>query len=467
MNFERARKIADAVLYEGYLLYPYRASARKNQLRWQFGVLAPRAWSEAGGCEDWWRQTECLVECVGAARLRGKLRFLQIAARRIEAADSAGGFHPVPSAEIGGQLYTSWEEGIEREVDFALALDPNGGASSELSFAFPGSAEVESIAAPTHPAGVSSKEMVEGNGTGRIIHQRSAIAGTIRMEVEPIPGPYSLVKVRLREENLTPWTGLDDARDVVTAAFFVGAHLLLGVEDGAFVSLADPPQWAMGAVSSCSNVRTWPVMAGEPGERNLVLSSPIILEDYPRVAPESPASLFDATEIDEILTLRTMTLTDEEKREARSTDPRAAAIIDRVDNLPPEVLDHLHGAIRYLREAETQRPCADAGQPSDAPWWDPGVDASVNPEVDNVEINGVALAKGSRVRLRPRMHRADAQDMFLDGRAALVQGVFRDIDDHHYLAVTLEDDPAADLYQSHGRFLYFQPDEVEPLRERP
>jgi hypothetical protein len=445
MNFERARKIADAVLYEGYILYPYRASARKNQLRWQFGVLAPRAWSEAGGCEQWWRQTECLVECAGAARLTGKLRFLQIAARRVEIAQGAGVFRPVPSAEIEGSLYTSWEEGLEREVDFAVVLDPGAGASLVVPFEFSHSAGVEEI----------------GDGAGklaaRILHEQAAISGVLRIDLEPIPGPYSLVKVRLREENLTPWTAVDATREEVLTAFLVGAHALLGVEGGAFVSLMDPPQWASGAAQSCSNVRTWPVMAGEPGERNLILSSPIILEDYPRVAPESPSDLFDATEIDEILTLRTMTLTDQEKREARATDPRAAAIIDRVDNMPLEVLDRLHGAIRYLREAGGEQP--------KAPWWDPGADASVRPEVDSVEVCGVALAKGSRVRLRPRMQRADAQDMFLEGRIAQVQGVFRDLDDHSYLAVTLEDDPAADLYQSHGRFLYFQPDEVEPFEE--
>ena len=44
MSFDRARKIADAVLYEGYLLYPYRASAAKNRVRWQWGVLAPASW---------------------------------------------------------------------------------------------------------------------------------------------------------------------------------------------------------------------------------------------------------------------------------------------------------------------------------------------------------------------------------------------------------------------------------------
>ena len=115
-------------------------------------------------------------------------------------------------------------------------------------------------------------------------------------------------KLRLREENLTPWTALEAGRDAVHDGVLVGAHALLGVEDGAFVSMVDPPRWAAGAIQSCSNVRTWPVMAGEQGERNLMLSSPIILEDYPQVAPESPADLFDATEIDEILTLRTMAL---------------------------------------------------------------------------------------------------------------------------------------------------------------
>ncbi|HKD67210.1 MAG TPA: hypothetical protein VKB84_10250 [Candidatus Binataceae bacterium] len=449
MNFERARKIADVVLYEGYILYPYRASADKNHLRWQFGVLAPRTWSEADGSEHWWRQTECLVECAGAARLTGKLRFLQIAARRVAIADGADTFRPVPSAEIGGKLYTSWEEGVEREVDFALALDNHNGATLEVPFEFPYGIEVEEV----------------GDGavrqTARIVHEQDAIRGVVRIEAERIPAPYPLIKLRLREENLTPWTTPGAVREAVLTSFFVGAHMLLGVEDARFISLLDPPHWAADAVQLCSNVRTWPVMAGEPGQDDLILSSPIILEDYPRVAPESPADMFDATEIDEILTLRTMTLTDEEKREARATDPRAAAIIDRVDNMPSEMLDRLHGAIRYLREAGR-------GEPTVVPWWDPAADDSVYPEVDSVEVSGVALAKGSRVLLRPRINGADAQDMFLEGRVARVQGVFRDFDDRDYLAVTLEDDPAADLYQSHGRFLYFQPDEVEPMRlERP
>ncbi len=447
MNFEEVRKIADCVLYEGYILYPYRASARKNRVRWQFGVLAPRAWSEAGGCEEWWRQTECLVECAGAGQLAGRLRFLQAAARRVEIAEEAGRFRPVASAEIDGKLYTSWEEGVEREVEFALDFDRSRPISRTVPFEFAAGTGVEEIGGRA------------GEPAIRIMREHRALSGALCIEAEPLPGPYPLVKVRIREENLTPWTAPHAAREEALPAFLVGAHLLLGVEDAAFVSLADPPQWAAQAAQSCRNVRTWPAMAGEAGARNLILSAPIILEDYPRVAPESPADLFDATEIDELLTLRTMTLSEEEKREARATDPRAAAIIDRVDNLPPEVLDRLHGAIRYLREVRGEHPAAS--------WQEPGADASVRPESDSVEVCGVTLARGSRVRLRPRIRRADAQDMFLDGRIARIEGVLRDVENRDYLAVTLEDDPAAELYQCHGRFLYFAPDEVEPIKERP
>jgi hypothetical protein len=218
-------------------------------------------------------------------------------------------------------------------------------------------------------------------------------------------------------------------------------------------------------VAECVNERAWPVLVGEPGRSDTVLCSPIILYDYPEIAEESDGNLFDGTEIDEILTLRTMTLTDEEKREARATDQRAADLIDRVDNMPPELLDRLHGTVRYLRAMTTpgvpEEPAAITEPPS-VPWWDPGSDSSVSPETDTVMIDGVAVGRGTRVRLRPG-HRADAHDMFLAGRVAIVQAVLLDVDDNWHLAVTIEDDPGADLYAAHGRYRYFGTDEVEPL----
>jgi hypothetical protein len=192
-----------------------------------------------------------------------------------------------------------------------------------------------------------------------------------------------------------------------------------------------------------------------------MLSSPILLYDHPEVAPESPGDLFDATEIDEILSLRTMTLTDEEKQEARATDPRAAAVVDRVDGLPQEVFARLHGAIRSLRPAgHTERATR-----SEVPWWSPEADASVSPETDSVMVAGVPVSRGSLVRLSPRRS-ADAHDMFLKDRVARVQAVFVDVDGSRHLAVTLEGAEGSDFQQWYGRFFYFSPDEVEPVPER-
>ena len=129
----------------------------------------------------------------------------------------------------------------------------------------------------------------------------------------------------------------------------------------------------------------------------------------------------------------------------------------------------LHGTIRAMSpsHARHRRPASPAGEGEQVPWWDPGADASVSPGTDSVVIAGHRVARGSRVILRPGRRRADAQDMFLAGRAALVEAVLLDVDDTAYLAVTLADDPAADLQSAHGRFLYFAPDEVEPDASEP
>ena len=99
-----------------------------------------------------------------------------------------------------------------------------------------------------------------------------------------------------------------------------------------FVSLLEPSAEASAAAARCHQERCFPVLAGRPGSTDVVLGSPIILYDYPEIAEESAGALFDSTEIDEILTLRVMTMTDAEKAEARATDPRAAEIIDRCDD---------------------------------------------------------------------------------------------------------------------------------------
>jgi hypothetical protein len=480
--FEVARKVADAVLYEGYLLYPYRASAAKNQARWQFGVLMPRLWSESGPDEPWSTQTECLLEPEDTTTVRVLVRFLHVQSKTVEAVDvEAGTFNEVPALPVDGSELVPWDEATEHEVTVEAPLARLLEGELTTPFERPGGRRVE----PVHT--------VSGKLAGRTVRRRWPVMGSVRLSAERLEGPYGLVRLRLVLENATAWNNPGADRSVALRHSLVAAHSLLGIDQGVFLSLLDPPEWAKPAAEACKNLHTWPVLIGEEGRRDAMLSSPIILYDHPTIAPESPGDLFDATEIDEILTLRTMALTEAEKREARATDERAAAIIDRVDSMPPELLERLHGAVRYLRgvegaeEAEPGGPgtgtpdprppvdgaptgrVAEGGAGGDrlstapelVPWWDPGADRTVHPETDGVVVAGVTVAKGSRVYLRPGQ-RADAQDMFLAGREATVEAVFLDVDGNRHLAVTLDEDPAADLQRWHGRYLYFSPDEVEP-----
>ena len=107
---------------------------------------------------------------------------------------------------------------------------------------------------------------------------------------------------------------------------------------------------------------------------------------------------YDSTEIDEILTLRVMTMTDEEKAQARATDPLAAQIIDRCDAMSPEAMQRLHGV---LRDPHAGEPSLIPEIPDGVQWWDPLADNAVRPDIDAVLVNGVAVSRGSRVRLHP------------------------------------------------------------------
>ncbi len=443
--FAPALRVADAVLFEGYLLYPYRASAAKNQVRWQFGVLMPPSFTDGG--EPAAHQAEMLLEPREGAVLHVRVRFLHVQTKTVEQVED-GRFVPVPELLVDGERLICWDEAVPVEVD--TEVDVGGLLAGER--AVPIRVPAERVEEPVRDA--------SGAVRGRIVRERRPLDGVLRLSAQVLPGPYVL-RVRARVENAaTPAVG---SREEALRHALVAAHTVLAVSGGAFLSLLEPPEWAHPIAVACENVGVWPVLVGG---HELVLASPIILYDHPSIAPESPGELHDGLEIDEILSLRTMALTEEEKREARATDPRAAAIIDRVDSMPQEMLDRLHGAIRYLRGAG---PHPRAEDPAElAPWWDPGSDTSVSPETDAVTVSGVPVARGSRVVLHPRHGRTDAQDMFLDGRTATVAAVLCNVDDEWHLAVTPDDDPeAAELMLAHGRYLYFAPDEVEPLEVVP
>ncbi|MDH6696250.1 hypothetical protein P3T26_000698 [Streptomyces sp. MAA16] len=441
IDLDPVREVADAVLYEGYLLYPYRASSHKNQSRWQFGVLGPPAAAPASFAEDPGMAMQCLLavpaDAPGPGEVTVLLRFLQHQVRQVLRRDADGAETAVAELVVAGRSVLTWDEAVECEVD--LGALPLAGSTDQVR---------------TVAGGEETEILTDADGSvvGRIVRGRDALTVRVRTRVEEDDG---LLRLSVRVDN--EHAGAVADKDAAIHASLIGTHLLLQAQGAAFVSLREPPRQAAAAAARCEQRRCWPVLAGPKGSTDTVLGAPIILYDHPEIAEQSTGALFDSTEIDEILTLRVMTMTEAEKEEARATDPRAREIIDRCDAMAPGELQQLHG---LLRDPQGRGP--DAFDTGGAPWWDPAADASVSPESDSVLVDGVAVAKGSLVRVRPR-RRADAQDLFFAGQVARVTAVLSDVDGGVHVALVLVDDPAADLHDWYGRYFYFTPDELEPL----
>lgn len=250
MSDDVVRRIADAVLYEGHMLFPYRPSAPKNRQRWTFGGVYPPAYAAAIG-ERSRVSCQCLVEG-DAPRVDVEVRFLHGADERTA--------RPGP---------------IE---------DPPGAVRVELDELRPG-----------------------------------------------------LRRVSLAIENTSAWAGADRAEAI--AHTLGSAQAILRVEDGAFISPRE-------SAEPLASEGLWPVLVGEPGDRSTLLASPIILDDYPRVAPESPGDFFDGCEIDGLLVASILGLSDDEKRQIRAGDARARAILERTEAMTRPEVARLHGTWR-------------------------------------------------------------------------------------------------------------------------
>jgi hypothetical protein len=353
MNLERVEKIAEAVLYEGYMLYPYRASAVKNQQRWNFGVLCPRSYSELqNGSEAWSMQTECLLEGDSSSRLSVKIRFLQIVNRTVGRLtlplhELTQGFEPefeiVDRLEVGGQSFVPWQEALEREVAIPPARATATLLYCPMLFGF--------------PAGRSLEPLRDESGliAGVIVREWEALSGAV--EIDGKQCEQGVIKITVQVQNLSAFVSTQQQTRADALMYsLISAHTILALEDGRFISMLDPPETLRSLVDECSNLGTWPVLVGDEGDRDTVLSSPIILYDYPQIAPESSGALFDGTEIDEILSLRILTMTDEEKREMSQSDQRTREILERTENMQPEHFMKMHGVMRGLHPQPKEAP---------------------------------------------------------------------------------------------------------------
>jgi hypothetical protein len=314
MSVDAVAAIARTLLYEGYLLYPYRPSAIKNRQRFNFGVLYPepyaRASSEASALE-----AQFPVCGTGESQLAISVRFLQLSEA---AADGS-----------------SWQVGIERDLALEpTPLDDLARAPTVQAFAFR-PVDGRGLATPPAPTGADP------------------ISGLVEVHVERVAPDAGILRVRVANAGSLDGTA---ARDSALVRALVSAHVVARVDGGEFVSLLDPPPDRRDLSARCANTGVFPVLVGEPGRRDCMVASSIILYDYPQIAPESAGDLFDGTEIDEILALRILTLTEDEKREVRHADDRARAILDRTEGLAPEHWARLHGAVRGLRRATGDAP---------------------------------------------------------------------------------------------------------------
>jgi hypothetical protein len=369
--------IARAVLYEGYLLYPYRTSSLKNSKPAMMGTLYPGGLDLVrSGAERAELSMECLLAAEGVPTISAELRFLQL---------------------------TSPEtvESIERK----LPIEPGIGHFS--------------------------------------IDDDFQLAGESEMRVEPLAS--NMFKLSIRVRNTTSIAAVEPHPAHYA---FHSAHVVATLEGGHFISLTDPPKHLHELASRCVNAGIWPVLVGDAGTATTILASAIVLPDYPQIASESPGDLHDSSEIDEILTLRILTMTDEEKMSARDSGTRAQSILHRTESLTREHMANLHGAFRE-----------DVGNRWSA--WDIGLGTSVNV----VRIQGTDLSVGDRVTLSPRKH-ADILDSALKGRTATIVGIEQDLEDRIHVALVVDDDPGRDLgeLRQPGHRFFFSPDELEPLR---
>lgn len=467
MNGSQLTELVNAVLYEGYILYPYRPSSKKNSHeRFTFGRVYPQAYSVAEqGREPCLVQTECLVRHSGdKAAVEATARFLHPMAREIRVVkpgaeprhphrENDSAFQVVPELEVDGELYQTWMEAVEREVTLPeIELNNSAPQTLALPFAFQASRSIEPLHARNQEA------------AGWMVRRQCLATGLVECAVRALePG---LHKITIRICNSTPLLPGELAqREEVALRTLASVHTLLTVQGGEFVSLLDPPAQLKDAAAACANIGTWPVLVGDEkqGERDTMLSSPIILYDYPKVAPESAGPLFDATEIDEILSLRILTLTEREKIEMRRVDEQARRLLERTESLSDERWLKLHGT---LRPVQPPAEVAASAQPNPGPPVEFDDFFGASTRLEGVSVKGVFLRAGDRVRLCPKA-RADAIDLALKGQTAVIEAVEQDLERQVHLAVVLEHDPGKDLglLRQPGHRFFYGVDEVEPLLE--
>ena len=439
----RPPRVADAVLFEGYLLYPYRASAQKNRLRWQFGVLTPP------GFPDEPDRSPHRVPARTPPRRR-----------RCTCGCGSCSCAPGPSTTPTAAPSTSWSTATTRHFPLGGGRAAGGrrrarrrraGRSTTVPFELP--AEHDGRARHRRPrrAALPAAERAARR-------RRRAAARALRR------APAAPRRRQRRPPAPTAPPREDGAADVADRR----AH---PARRRPRARSSRPPTRPSGPLPATPRLRQPAHLAGArraAGAPDLLLSSPIILADHPQLAPESPTTCSTAPRSTRSSAAHAGAHRRGEgrgagDRPARGRDHRRrrrdaarrswSACTARSASLRPV------GAARADAPARRRRP--GRRRSDDVPWWDPGADASVDPETDSVLVGGTPVAKGSRVLLRPRPRRRRAGPRSSPAARPPCRRCCTTSTASVHVAVSVDGDPAAELQVAHGRFRYFRPDELE------
>jgi hypothetical protein len=293
MNQNAIRSLANAILYEGYMLYPYRPSALKNRSQgWTFGTLVPEQYAAA---------------------------------------------HPGEASNFSAQVIVVGEQ-VQLSAEFRF-LQLCGSESSERTVV---STPLEVSSLLSHPLDIHFAFDRDG--------APDFLKGVVRIAAERATGRSFKLTIALCNQSSpsVSW----DTRDLVLQQALVSAHALISVTGGELISLIAPPDEYSAEIATCRQAGVFPVLVGDEGDRTAMLISPIILYDYPQIASTSHGDFFDGSEIDEMLTLRVLTLTDAEKEEVRANNEHARALLERTESLSPEEILNLRGVLRDLSRTQ-------------------------------------------------------------------------------------------------------------------
>lgn len=445
MDLTELDQIVNAVLYQDHILYPYRPSAaRRRQPQFTPGRIYPDLYSVTqNGAEPCMIQTEGLLysQCEHPT-LNVRVRFLHPACREIQVPASIHSQIPftgepayrvVPEIVVGDKLYQTWQEALEREINISpVSLQEGEQLSITHGFRISAWGEVENLGEG------------EEQGQAILVRRQEALEGRVEIAATPLAARCFRISVRIRNEAPVPANNFGD-HDAVVMRTFAAAHAILHTEGAEFVSMTNPPDEFAQFVNACENLGAWPVLIGDEikSERHTMLSSPVLLADYPLVPVDNPEETLNATDLGELIELREQTIAAAEERGADSDN--AFVCSER-------------SPIRALRDDELRRPGAARRD------WTAGEDFFVSPKpVASAIRNGVEIKAGDQVRITPRNH-ADVLDLMLAGRIATVESLEQGVE-RIQLSVALLDNAGHDLrilHQPEHRFVYGL-DEIEPL----